>query len=198
MLAALSPIAADSNQVDTTLTSIQRILAADSSRSNDDVTTAALLSLPTLLLSLAAFKEDTSSSTRYLISLMESFDIDLITRHCQSEVTNSQVAAFLTLARLNKMYAAASIVTASKDTPNVNDHLHSNAITFLWDTLNPSVSGIDSVLLSMIPIGESSGQMTDSLETDLPPSLSAPFESYHHTLPYFNKIIVCFWQLMHI
>lgn len=187
MLAALSPIAADSNQVDTTLTSIQRILAADSSRSNDDVTTAALLSLPTLLLSLAAFKEDTSSSTRYLISLMESFDIDLITRHCQSEVTNSQVAAFLTLARLNKMYAAASIVTASKDTPNVNDHLHSNAITFLWDTLNPSVSGIDSVLLSMIPIGESSGQMTDSLETDLPPSLSAPFESYHHTLPLLQQ-----------
>jgi hypothetical protein len=184
ILAALSPIAADSNQVDTTLTSIQRILAANASRSNDDVTAAALISLPTLLLSLAASKEDSSSSTRYLISLMESFDFDLVTRYCHSEAKNSQVAAFLSLTRLNQMYAAASILLASKEVPNANVRLHSDALAFLWDTLNPSVGGIDSVLLGMIPVGESFGQMADRVESDLPPSLTAPVESKHHTLPF--------------
>lgn len=163
LLAALCPIAADSTQNDTTLTSLQRILVDASTSAN--VVTAALITLPTLLLSLAACKQDQDASMRYIISLMESFDFDLISRHCQSDMSSIRVAAFLSLARLNQIYIAVS-----------TKQLCMNATSFLLSGLNPPVKRIDSMLVDMLCFEESSDKLLYE-DIELPSSLSTSFKS---------------------
>jgi hypothetical protein len=163
----LRPITTDSNQHDTTLTSIQRILV-DSSKSIDAVATS-LISLPISLLSLASTKEQQHASTSYLLSLLKSLDFDIVTRHCQSSKKSIKVAAYLSLARLNQMYAAASLTT-SEDDPNANEQLQLQA--FLWKKLNPTIRGIDLVLLNMPSFDESTSKLLCQ-GVSLPLSLSA-------------------------
>lgn len=174
LLAALSPITADSSQHDTTLTSIQRILA-DLARPRD-VIVAALISFPTLLMSLAVSKQDQSASTRYLVSLMESFDFELIVRHCQSEKKSIRVAAFLALARLNQMYAAASILASNDDSNTLEHHLYIDANTFLWNEINPFESGIDAVLMDVRHFNKPARKL-GRVCINLPPSLAAASKS---------------------
>eukprot|EP00804_Cyclotella_cryptica_P008905 CCRYP_012021-RA/>CCRYP_012021-RA protein AED:0.02 eAED:0.02 QI:94/1/1/1/0.87/0.88/9/625/3358 len=177
LLAALFPITADSNHNDTTLTSIQRILV-DSSRSSH-AHAASLVSLPTLFLSLASTKQHPSACSRYLLSLMNSFDFKIVARHCQSSFKMVQVSAFLALARLNHMYAATSMVVSNQD---LADRLSLAASSFLWKTLNPLISGIDSVLLSLFSLNEFSS-FCWMKGNGLPPSLAALVDLNDKVLP---------------
>lgn len=177
LLAALFPITADSNQHDTTLTSIQRILA-DSSRS-PRACAASLVSLPILFFSLASTKQHQSASSRYLLSLMNSFDFKLVTSYCQSNIKMVQVSAFLSLARLNHMYTATSMVVSNQD---LIDELSVAATSYLWKTLNPFHFGMDSVLLSLYSLNETFSLVWIK-RMGLPPSLTALLDLNDIVLP---------------
>lgn len=166
LLASLSPVTADSNYHDTSLTSIQHILADP--LTPQDLISASLISLPILLHSIASSKEDQSISTRYLLSLLESFDYELITRHCRSEIKRIQASALLSISRLLQMYTAVSIVSSKEDC-SLTEQLRSEVAAFLWDKMNPSVSGTHEVLLGMIRFDNPLLKL--SMGTDIPSSL---------------------------
>jgi hypothetical protein len=173
LLAALFPVTADSKQHDTTLTSVQRILA-DSSRSSL-LRSASLVCLPTLFLSLASSKQDQYAASRYLLSIMKSFDFGLVANICQSDSSMLQVAAFLALTRLYQLYTAASLVASKQDRPAAGQLLP-DAASLVWDKLDPSKSGIFTVLLNMLHFDEPLALLGTN-STDLPSSLNALLSS---------------------
>lgn len=106
---------------------------------------------------------------------MESLDFQIVTRYCQSEVEAIRAAAFLTLAKLYQVYAAASFIVSPDDNP-IRGNIRSDATILLWDVLNLADRGAVPVLLSMRYFNWSSTNLWES-GIDLPSSLSLRFKS---------------------
>jgi len=152
LLATMCPVVSSSEQYEPTMSSVRCILASSTpSQAPPAIVKTALLGLPTLFLSLAQRKDDNvAASTKYLTLMMNSFNFeDLVIRYTKPDMEEGvQVSAFLTLSRLVKIYAAASLVVGHDD---VSDNSQSSkASSYLWHHLNPTTNGIHTVLLSLL------------------------------------------------
>ena len=143
-----------------------------------------MISMPTTLLSLASSKEKHFSS-RYLISLMESFDFGLTFEHCCSDIKMIRTAALSALGRLHQIYAASALM-ASKDVPMTPEHSWLNSTGFL-DTLDLSVCGINSFLLSMMWSDNSTSKLSWNHDNKIPLSLMTVLESNDFTIQFLHQ-----------
>lgn len=136
---------------ETTLSSIGCILAKSShSQSVPMVTRAVLLGLPSLFLSLARRNYGRKTdSAKYLKIVMESFNFeDHVAPYTSSKIKGINISAMLSLARLVRLYAAASIV-ASGDHHDGPEFDLLNASLYLRHQLNPDTNTMCSSILDL-------------------------------------------------
>jgi hypothetical protein len=136
---------------ETTLSSIGCILAkSTNSQAVPVVARAALLGLPSLFLSLARRNSGhKTDSAKYLKIVMNSFNFeDCVVPYASSKIIGIKVSAMLSLARLVRLYAAASIV-ASGDHRDGPEFDLLNASSYLRHQLNPETNGMCSSILGL-------------------------------------------------
>ena len=72
--------------------------------------------------------------------MMNSFNVqELVIQYVKSDIEGLRVSALLTLSRLARMYAAASLVAEQVESES---NQVSSASSYLWQDLNPATRGI--------------------------------------------------------
>ncbi|KAL7541357.1 hypothetical protein ACHAXR_011755 [Thalassiosira sp. AJA248-18] len=136
---------------------------------------ATLLGLPNLFISLASRRDGhEAAAAKYLTIMMDSFSIeDLVIRYAKSDTQGIQISAMLTLARLARVYTAASLVASS-------DHYGGDqlctATSYLWQQLSPTINGMHTVILSMFSL-HGCFSFTSSEDAHFQPTLGLPLFS---------------------
>ena len=150
-LAMVHPVA---SHYEPTLSSIRCILADSAHIQAPMMVQTTLLGLPNLFLSLATRKDGPSAaSAKYLTIMMDSFSIEEhVLQHAESDIQGIKVSAMLSLARLSRVYTAASLVAAGEDCGPEGDNFISNASSYLWQQLDPAISGMHTVVLSLLSL----------------------------------------------
>ena len=159
-------MASDSEQYEPTLSSVRCILANASHFQTPTVLKTTLLGLPNLFLSLATREEGcggTAAAAKYLKIMIDSFRTeDLVVKHAKSSIQSVRSVATLSLTRLFRIYAAASLVASGKQCDEL-----CRASSYIWEQLNPKTSGMNEVILSFTSLDGCYSSSSDSLERSI-------------------------------
>lgn len=150
-LATQYPILLDSKQHDTTMASIRHILSGTSSKS-PLLVISSLVGLANLFISKTRKSGCCPSSARSLVLQLNAFNFkDLVLHHAQSNDPGIRSAAFIAMARLVKVFSAASLV-ASENVVDQDALQTSAASTYLWIELDPSINGMYHHIVDMLSL----------------------------------------------
>ncbi|KAL7553491.1 hypothetical protein ACHAWF_016768 [Thalassiosira exigua] len=152
-LAMFFPSGSTSEHHEPTLSSIRSVLAGSAKSKVPMVLKAALLGLPNLFISLAARNGGHgAASAKQLTMMIDSFRIeDRVIPHIKSDEEDIKIAALVSLARLARVYSAASLLASGEggECEGTVDGQMSNASSYLHQ-LNPTFNGMHSVVLSSL------------------------------------------------